>query len=121
MATAEELDNDENVPEGKSPEFYASLTSMPKDKWQQDQAAQILHEAQLEFIQAGISSSTSTGKLDDPPVEVDGWLYDETRYNEKTMQKVHDILLEYIMGEQVIEVIGQIQNAGVLFRERLGN
>lgn len=113
----------------KIPEYYASLTSMPKNKWEQDQASQILHEAQLEFVQASISSSVSTGKLDDPPVEVDGWLYDETRYNEETLKKVNAAFEEAFKevtgtewGVELMsrDLISKLQNAGILFRERLG-
>lgn len=45
---------------------------------------------------------------------------DETYYDDKTLEKVKKVLEKYLdCGTQVIDVVTDLQNEGILFRERI--
>ena len=103
-------------------DYYAGVSVMPATKDEQDMALPILQKAQRDIARVGITCSVNAGNLDDEPVEVDGWLYDETRYNEQTLVKAKDAIETVVRNRLALEdILSALQNAGILFRERLGD
>jgi hypothetical protein len=52
--------------------------------------------------------------------EPDGYEYEEVRYNEQTMVKVRDAIRVEGLKERVVDdIVNRLQNAGILFRERV--
>ena len=111
-------------------DFYASLSAMPVNPEQQSAVLRVMQDSQAILQREGITSSVHAGNLDDEPVEVDGWLYDETRFNEETLVKVKNVFQLWMRNASGIdlesfdevyanELITALQNAGILFREKL--
>lgn len=86
--------------------------------------------AALRFTETGIEESNAEEVLRDEAVITNGvidsvpgadYIIDQTKYNEDTLTKVRDALnaSEFVKGGYSVEVINQLQNAGILFRERI--
>jgi hypothetical protein len=54
------------------------------------------------------------------PVEDPAYIYETSRYNAETLDKVYDALHETSLDEtEVGDAVSALQNAGILFRERV--
>ena len=54
------------------------------------------------------------------PLEFGGYLYERNRYNSDTLVKAYEaLMLDGMSRQQATNCVTRLQNAGILFRERL--